>query len=140
MSARGVSLPDANLQTNLYPANQQTNTYSLSESQPQTSQHAQNQQTYLSLSNNQQDPQQTIAYNTATNNQSNDNKTIVLAIPAKINFLTDGRSSQSTGIVPTSTVQKQQLPSQQLTVLQSSSNQQPTTDYQGKQIGKFNSV
>lgn len=98
----------------------------------------------MSLSNNQQDPQQTIAYNTATNNQSNDNKTIVLAIPAKINFLTDGRSSQSSGIVPTSTVPKQQLPpqqhTQQLAVLQSSSNQQPTTDYQGKQIGKFNLV
>lgn len=141
LSARGVSLPETNSQTNLYPNS--PNTYSLSESQPQANQHAQAQPTYLSLTNSQQDPQQAIAYSTA-HNQSNDNKTIVLAIPAKINFLTDGRSSQASGIVsPPTTGSKQQLqpqqqqPPHQLTLLQQPNNQQSLADYQGKQIGEF---
>lgn len=65
---------------------------------------AQSQPTYLSVSH--QD-QQSSGYG-AVQNQSSDNKTIVLAIPAKINFLTDGRSSSSS-------TSKQQLQPQQLT-------------------------
>lgn len=138
LSARGVNLPDTNSQTSLYPS--VPSSYSISDSHTQANQHAQTQPTYLSLTNSQQDPQQTIAYSTG-HNQSNDNKTIVLAIPAKINFLTDGRSSQASGIVSPTTGSKQQLQSQQqpqqVTVLQQPNNQQQATDYQGKQIGEF---
>lgn len=77
--------------------------------------------------------------NGASNNNSNENKTIVLAIPAKINFLSDNRSA-SLGYAKQQqpTIQTSSHPSsnqqQQLTLIQPSGDQYTYTS--AKQLGK----
>lgn len=136
LSARGVSLPENNSPASLYSSS--ASGYSLSEAQPPSSQHTQPQPTYLSLTSG--GGQQEHPYGSAYN-QSNDNKTIVLAIPAKINFLTDSGKAPASPYVVKPPQMQQQAPQmavlQPATNLQPSSYQQPVADYSGKQIGKF---
>jgi len=101
--------------------------------QPQSQQaHSQSQPTYLSVTS-QQEQQSTGGYNGGPN-QSSDNKTIVLAIPAKINFLTDGRSSSSGTRQTQSQLPQQQA--QQVTVFQPTSEQQARFGGPHKQLGE----
>lgn len=146
LSARGVTLSQSlsdNGSSSLYPS---ANTYGSSpllidQSQQgqQSSQHVsqeQSQPTYLSMSN-QQDSQGSQAQYTLPPPQSSDNKTIVLAIPAKINFLTDGRASSSQKQQAYQQQQQSNLQAQQVTVIQSQNEQQPRQEYATKQIGKL---
>lgn len=87
--------------------------------------------TYLSVSNPHEHQSAAAGYSVGSASQhGNGNKTIVLAIPAKINFLTDGRASASSS--------KQSSDSQhspQLAVIQPSGEQQPRGEYT-KQLGE----
>lgn len=132
LNARGVTLSsplsDGGSQSSLYQNG------GLSDGQQSAGPQSQSQPTYLRVTN-QQDQQSSAvnAYSTASqNHQNNDNKTIVLAIPAKINFLTDGRSSSS----KQQQQQNQQQQAQQLTVIQPTSDQQIRNDYSAKPLGK----
>lgn len=138
LSARGVSLADPSAGYSSVPnspSSASSSSGSVSSSSAyrasllaaagesgQQQQHSggQSQPTYLSMSSaHEQSPS---AYGSSVGGgQSNDNKTIVLAIPAKINFLTDGRSSQSSQ-------QKQQ----QLTLLQQQPQQLGASEQQSR--------
>lgn len=129
LSSRGVNLSspssEAGSQQSSGYYQSSGNLYSLGDSQQQAQNgQTQSQPTYLSMSTNQQEPQSSNGYATQSQN-NNDNKTIVLAIPAKINFLTDGRSSAGT---------KQQP--QQVTVIQPTNEQQSRNEYSSKQLGE----
>lgn len=105
----------------------------------QSSQHAsQEPSTYLSMSASQQDPQvaSTGQYTMPPSSQANDNKTIVLAIPAKINFLTEGRSSKQQSYQQQQPSYQQQA--QQVTMIQSPSADQRPDPYAAakQQMGK----
>lgn len=95
--------------------------------------------TFLSMSASQQDPQVASPgqYTIPPTSHGNDNKTIVLAIPAKINFLTEGRSSK-----PQSYQQQPSQPqqAQQMTVIQSPNTDQRPDPYatSKQQIGEYN--
>lgn len=134
LNARGVTLSsplsDGSSQSTLYQNG------GLSDGQQSAGPQSQSQSTYLRVTN-QQDQQSSAVngYTTASqNHQSNDNKTIVLAIPAKINFLTDGRSSSSKQ--QQQQQQSQQQQPQQLTVIQPTSDQQIRNEYSAKPLGK----
>lgn len=91
------------------------------------------QPTYLSVTS-QQDGQGASAY-TVPPGQASDNKTIVLAIPAKINFLT-GSKQQQQHQQSQQHQQQQQPQAQQVTVIQSD-GQQTRAEYGTKQqLGK----
>lgn len=147
LSARGVTLSQtlSDNGSSLYSAPSTYGSSSLivdqnQQGQQPVNQHVgqeQTQPTYLSVPN-QQDSQGSQAQYTLPPPQSSDNKTIVLAIPAKINFLTDGRSSN---VQKQQTYQQQQPQStpqaQQVTVIQSPNEQQPRQEYGTKQMGKL---
>lgn len=136
LNARGVTLggplSDGASQSSLYQ------TGSLSDSHQSAVPQSQSQPTYLSVTNQQDQQSSSVnGYSTSSqNHQNNDNKTIVLAIPAKINFLTDGRSSSSKQ-QQQQQQQNQPQQAQQLTVIQPTSDQQVRNDYSPKQLGKF---
>lgn len=96
------------------------------------------------MSASQQDPQvaSTGQYTMPPSSQANDNKTIVLAIPAKINFLTEGRSSKQQSYQqqqPSYQQQaSQQQQAQQVTMIQSPSADQRPDPYAAakQQMGK----
>lgn len=93
--------------------------------QTHQSQQLPGQTTYLSVSSGQDQ--------LASTNHSGDNKTIVLAIPAKINFLPDGRGTPKLGV-------QQHQQAQHLTVLQSPSQSDQQQHYSGKpQLSLVNS-
>lgn len=144
LNARGVSLSspistDPNSSTSLYStgsgAAYSPNLLGDSGHQQQQSQ-VQSQPTYLNVGNSAQDSQSSSGGGYGSSqSQSNDNKTIVLAIPAKINFLADGRSSG--GSSKQQQQQQQQVQQQQqLTVLQPAGDQQANSAYSSKQLGK----
>lgn len=82
---------------------------------------------YLSVSNGPHQDNQSLGL---SGSQGNENKTIVLAIPAKINFLSDNRSSYAYNAKP-----YQPSPSsQQLTLIQPSADQYYTA---AKGLGKY---
>lgn len=141
LNARGVTLstgPDsAGGYSGGYPGG--SNSYGAtiladSGAQQQHQQHSGNsgpsQATYLSVS--QHEPSSVSTYSTQSG-QGNDNKTIVLAIPAKINFLTDGRSSSSPSSSSSSSSQHKQ---QQQQLIQQSAGEQQTrgAEYSTKQL------
>lgn len=147
LNARGVSLSGQLSEvngSNLYPSSASSYASSVIVDPQQPSQaQSQSQPTYLSVTTNQQEPVNAYA---GSHNQSNDNKTIVLAIPAKINFLTGDARSSSTLAKQQQQQQVQQqqqqqqvqqqqaqhIQPQQLTVLQSSPDQ-PRPEYAIKQ-------
>lgn len=94
-----------------------------SQQQQSQMQNTQSQPNYLSLSS-QQDPQSSSVYANAQS-QNHDNKTIVLAIPAKINFLTNPKQQHQQQ-------QSQQQP--QLTLIQPQSDTQSRSEYSTKQL------
>lgn len=104
----------------------------MQQSQQSQQQTHSSQPTYLSVSTQHEHQPSSAGYSVTSTSQHGGNKTIVLAIPAKINFLTDGRASSSSG--------KQSADSQhgqQLAVLQAPGEQQPRAEYATKQLGEL---
>lgn len=136
LNARGVSsLSDGSNQSNLYPNTGYGSTLLIDPQQQQSPQvQPQSQPTYLSVGG-QQDQQSGSSY-TVPPNQTSDNKTIVLAIPAKINFLTGSKQQQQQQHIHQQPPTTQPL-SQPLTVMQPSNDQQTRSEYPNKQqVGK----
>lgn len=139
LNARGVTLSsplsDGGSQSSLYQSTGLSEGHQPAGAQPQS------QPTYLSVTNQQDQQSSTVnGYSTGSqNHQNNENKTIVLAIPAKINFLTDGRSSSSKQQQQQPQLNQQQQ-AQQLTVIQPASDQQVRNEYSAKQSGKCDSI
>lgn len=138
LNVRGVtltSLPDGSSQSSLYPNTAYGSSLIIDTTQQHSSgSQGASQPTYLSVAS--QQDQQSAGYPGSTSQGNDNNKTIVLAIPAKINFLT-GIKQQQQQQQQTQQLQQQQSQqpqTQQLTVIQSSSNeQQPRAEYTNKQ-------
>lgn len=112
LNARGTQLGDSSGSSSYGP--------SLTLDSQSQSQNGQAQASYLSV----QSPQDHSS--SGVGNSNSENKTIVLAIPAKINFLSENRSSSG---------YRQQPAGQQLTLIQPSGDQ-----YYGKQVGRLSSI